>query len=260
MCNREQPYFKDLTIVIPFRKDVPEREENLKVLLFFLKELKGCQILIIEADHIEHLHNLPQNIKKIFIHDDSNLFHRTRYVNEILSLIQTTYLGIWDNDVLIPIHQTQQAFSLLKQGIDIVIPHNGVTLEIPGTYRQDIIKNPKCIKNITTTKQNMFGHFSVGGIFFISTALFRQSGGENEYICGWGPEDLERIKRWEILNYQIRFLKAPLFHLSHSRNSINYQKSELLTTQNRQELLKICSMTTQKLQHYISTWPWFNHL
>lgn len=260
MSPLSKEFFNDLSIIVPFRRDVPEREENLRILLFFLQELKGSRILILEADSREQLFDLPDKVEKIFLTDHSSLFHRTRYVNEILHHITTPYLAVWDNDVLIPFRQTAKAYSLLQQNTDIVIPYNGTTLNIPGSLRREIIRRPGSLDTVREEGSNMFGHFSVGGIFFIQTALYRQSGGENEYIRGWGPEDLERVKRWEILNYRLRFLEDPLFHLSHSRSSDNYRQSASLTAQNQKELLKVCSMNTPELENYITSWPWLPFL
>ena len=48
------------------------------------------------------------------------------------------------------------------------------------------------------------------------------AGMDNEVFRSWGPEDIERVKRFEILGYKIRRIPGPLFHLDHERNESGY--------------------------------------
>lgn len=45
-----------------------------------------------------------------------------------------------------------------------------------------------------------------------------RTGGENEYFYGWGMEDMERVKRMEILGLPVSRVDGSLFHLFHYRN------------------------------------------
>ena len=50
--------------------------------------------------------------------------------------------------------------------------------------------------------------------------MYVQAGGENEHFYGWGPEDLERVKRMEILGYSVTRIKGDLYHLYHLEGKI----------------------------------------
>ena len=97
---------------------------------------------------------------------------------------------------------------------------------------------------------------SVGGAFFVDRDIYLRAGGENEYFYGWGCEDLERVKRMEILGLPVCRAEGPLFHLYHPRKENSWYGSRELELQNRQEFLKVCGMTREELQAYIRTWKW----
>ena len=77
---------------------------------------------------------------------------------------------------------------------------------------------------------------------------------ENENFYGWGPEDIERVKRWEILGYRIKRIEGSLFHLHHPRLKNSWYASNILELKNKQELINICRMNNAGLANYISSW------
>lgn len=91
---------------------------------------------------------------------------------------------------------------------------------------------------------------------FVDYETYITAGLENEYITSWGPDDVDRVKRMEILGYPCKFEDGELYHLYHTR-AINSLFANI-ETQNRLylEYLKICSMNKNNLINYISTWPW----
>ena len=84
--------------------------------------------------------------------------------------------------------------------------------------------------------------------------LYLKAGGENEYFYGWGMEDLERVKRMEILGLPVSRVDGALFHLFHYRYENSWYYNETLEKESRAEYLKVCSMHKYQLEQYIQTW------
>ncbi|MCD7936443.1 MAG: hypothetical protein LUG98_06250, partial [Tannerellaceae bacterium] len=114
----------------------------------------------------------------------------------------------------------------------------------------------KILNNYSAEIYNMYSRRSVGGAFLVDKQKYLDVGGENEYFYGWGPEDMERVKRLEILELPYSRTNGPLYHLFHPRlaNSDFFNKERELA--NRKELLKICSMNKLQLSEYIKQWEW----
>lgn len=229
--------YNDITIVIPVRIDSLQRAVSLKRLLLFLKQFVDIDILIIESDTTSKVESM-KSVRTIFVEDTAPLFHRTRLVNRAIRQTSRCYIGVWDADVLINAESFEKAIRMLRNGeADVVLPYDGRAINLTDESISD--------------GQVMFGHFSVGGIFMLSRDLYWKSGGENEAIVGWGPEDIERVKRWEILGYRISRLEGALWHYDHPRNVVNYAESYLLKDKNIRELLRICRMFPEQLNEYI---------
>ncbi len=100
----------------------------------------------------------------------------------------------------------------------------------------------------------MYGCNAVGGAFLVHREMYLNCGGENEHFYGWGPEDSERVKRMEILEYIPYRTEGPLYHLYHPRGKNSFFFDEQKELSNRKELLKICSMDKATLLTYIQSW------
>jgi len=244
---------KDITILIPVRIDSQEREANIKAVLEFIKKCFETEILVLEADKKEKIFS-PFIDQKVFIEDHDRIFHRTKYLNYMTQLSKTPYLAIWDTDVLLHPEQLNGAVALLRENrADMVFPYNGKMLDIPNIIRELYLKT----QNFEVLDQNcgkfhtMHGDASVGGLFLVNKMAYRDAGMENEFFYGWGPEDAERVKRWEILGYKIERIEGPLFHLCHPRNENSWFGSKEIEIKNRKELINICKKNTNELRHYI---------
>jgi hypothetical protein len=88
---------------------------------------------------------------------------------------------------------------------------------------------------------------SVGGAFLVNKEKYLLAGGENENFYGWGPEDVERVKRMEILEYPIPRSKGSCYHLYHPRILETGVNKEELLTHNQKMLLNTCNKTKEEL-------------
>lgn len=237
--------YNDLTVVIPVRIDSDVRLHNLELTLGKLQELEGLTILVLEADVESRLKHI-QGVKKIFVHDDNPYFHRTKYINVLCSETQTPYLGVWDADVIAPVAQVERGLQLLRSGeADMVFPFDGHCYDVNQAVKQEYGMNRQ--EEVLFSHIGEFGliwsHFSCGGAFMVNRAAYIAAGGENERFYCWGPEDVERYKRWEIGGYRTLRTDGPLFHLSHPRHDNSKYTSDEVKIQMMKILFETCRKT-----------------
>lgn len=253
-----------LTFVIPIRVDSAERERNLDVVLEQLSGIENADISVWEGD-IQPLYRLKKeyrNVKYRFIEDSDPVFHRTKYLNQFLRDAQGTVVGVWDTDVIVPEEQILDAAEAIRFGRAIMsFPYDGrfytLSPDDSGQFVSD--RSYKRLEEQMRNRHLAHGPHSVGGAFLVNRKKYLQSGGENEYFYGWGPEDAERVKRIEILGQPVYRAKGPLFHLYHPRKENSWYGSAEIELKNRQEFLNVCSMTQEELQKYIQAWKWYSN-
>lgn len=245
-----------VTFVIPVRIDSSERQENLDVVLYLLSKRKQAKIIILEAD-IRPNYKVPEyypNVIYHFIKDENPVFYRTKYLNILLRKADTSIVGIWDTDVVIPDDQIDCSIADIREEKAVIsFPYNGCfnfcSLEDSFVFREN-----HSIRFLKEKEHfNCVAH-SVGGAFFVRKEIYLKEGGENEHFYGWGMEDLERVKRMEILGLPVSRANGSLFHLFHYRNENSRFYNPELEYESRKEFLKVCSMSKKDLKLYIQTW------
>jgi len=246
---------KDITFVIPVRIDCQERIRNLCVLLKQLNKITGSSVIILEADSKPRFECKENNfISYHFIEDHDPVFYRTKYRNILLSKIKTQIAGVWDTDVVIPGEQIISSIQDIQKGCIMSFPYDGrffsLSPEVSKKYCE-CLSIQFLMENIKYYSQD-FGTYSTGGAFLVNKDEYLKCGGENEHFYGWGPEDIERVKRIEILGFDIQRTEGPLFHLHHPRFS--WFDNENTEVNNRTEFIKICNMTRKELCDNMKTW------
>lgn len=248
----------ELTIVIPVRMDSKEREENLRSILSYLISYTSATILIMEVDEEQKffLKNTDKRIKYYFKKDTDVIFHHTRYRNELLIRSETNIIAIWDADVFLTVSQLKAGIEWVKKGVTMCIPYDGRAFYLSPEDSINARKNIHSYMN--NCKEGnlipLLGRPSVGGVFIINKQRYLQAGGENENIYGWGPEDVERVKRMEILEEPMERGSGPLFHLYHPRGINSTFGHDERDRNNLKEFIKVCKMNTEELRKYIQTW------
>lgn len=253
-----------LTFVIPIRVDSAERERNLDVVLEQLSGIENADISVLEGD-IQPLYRLKKeyrNVKYRFIEDPDPVFHRTKYLNQLLRDAQGAVVGVWDTDVMVPEEQILDAAKAIRSGRAIMsFPYDGRFYMLSPDDSDQFVsdRSYKRLEDQVRNRHLAHGPHSVGGAFLVNRKKYLQSGGENEHFYGWGPEDAERVKRIEILGQSVYRAKGPLFHLYHPRKENSWYGSAEIELKNRQEFLNVCSMTQEELQKYIQAWKWYSN-
>lgn len=244
-----------VTFVIPVRIDSAERLENLDIVLEQLSKRKHTEIIVLEAD-TGSIYRVPENYSNVtyrFMKDDNLIFYRTKYLNELLREANTSIVGIWDTDVIVPDDQIDRSIDDIREGRAVMsFPYDGrfifCSLEDSFIYR-----NKRSIEFLRESEHlNCVSH-SVGGAFLVHKDIYMKSGGENEHFYGWGMEDMERVKRMEILGLPVSRVTGVLYHLFHLRNENSRYYNERQRMESCKEFLNVCSMSQDQLKQYISS-------
>lgn len=242
-----------LTIGIPVRIDSKERMANLSAVVKHLSELQ-CRIIVLEADAYPNINNIDciDNVDYVYMEDTNSLFHRTRYINQLLQMSRTEVVAIWDTDVLVPYCQIIEALQKIRLGATIAYPYNGRFVMLS----EELSKQTRCrldFDYLRNLKMSPFiGRKLCGGAYLVHKQRYLQCGGENESFTGWGPEDAERLHRIRILGHEACHIAlGELFHLYHPRGINSDYRSKDDAKQLREKFVKICCMSSNELKKYI---------
>jgi predicted glycosyltransferase involved in capsule biosynthesis len=250
----------DVTFLIPLRIDTVVRLENLVMVVDFMMDHFNTHIHIVEAaDYNNRFLNrlLPKEISVRFIEDHDPVFHRTKYINMLVSNCQTPLLAVWDTDVIVPPEQIVQSVECLRQQeAHFVYPYEEKFLETSDVLRELYLKtrNLNLFMNNIGKMRELYLPNPVGGGFFANRTAYIESGMENEHFYGWGREDGDRLNRWEILGYQIKRIPGPLFHLTHERGFNSSFHSSEQNHIKMSEIHRIASMSEKELKEEINNW------
>lgn len=250
----------DVTIVIPIRVDSNTRIANLRTIIRLYSILENIHFIVIEADSFQHIHiKEDEQIEYLFYLDNNPVFHHTYYRNEMIKHAKTPIVIVWDVDILVPQDQIYQAVNDVRRQYAILsYPYEGICYSLSSDI-SELFRNTldwRILFSERDSFKTMFGQLTVGGIFVINRKKYMEVGMENEYFVGWGPEDIERLKRLTILDLPISRIKGCIYHLNHPRmqNSNYLNQSQNLSA--KKELLRICRMNKEDLLNEIVGWPW----
>lgn len=236
-----------LSFVIPVRIDSQERLRNITAVTSWLEQTQ-CAIYILEADAIQQI---PQelcnrvSINYTFVKDENPCFHRTKYINSLLTMAKTEMVAVWDADIIIPLENIDDA---VKQNISrqetITYPFYRKCISL-GEEESYTFCNSMDIKTISdSTSPFLLGRPTCGGAFIVNKKRYMSIGGENERFTGWGPEDAERMRRCRILGHQANWIDhGIMFHLAHPKSSNSSYFNQDMADMMRKEFVRVCCMT-----------------
>lgn len=213
----------DITFLILIRLDSIDRLENILCVTERLIHYFDTNIQVREVDHynkglLEPL--LSRRIQYEFIEDKDPILYRTKYINQMLKLVTTPYVSIWDVDIIPEKKAVIECMEQLRsQEADIALPYNGICYDIPQLIKSLYYKKKdmRVLHRHKNKMEKLHPPPLVGGAIMMNTIKYLQAGGENEVHYGWGNEDFDRYQRFFRLNYMIYRVNIPLFHLSHFR-------------------------------------------
>lgn len=243
-----------VTFAIPFRINSSEQQRNLDMLLERLSKRKRTKIILLEAD-TGSIYKVKKNYPNVYYHfvkDNSSVFHRTKYVNELLRRAETSIVGIWDTDILVPDIQLDNAIADVYEGkAAMSIPVDGriftYSVENSFLYRQGFLEPFLCDdKEIVSSS---IRNISVN-IFFVNKDIYLKIGGDNERLYGDEIDNQERIKRLEIWGIPVSWITGVAFNLTHRHNTSTEFYSQRLELDNIKEYLHVCSLPKETMSDY----------
>ena len=238
----------DVTFVIPFYHDTPERLENLKVILKYINENFETMISLSEVGEKSVWAELDISGCHTFEYREDGLFHRTHVINEGIKhpSVKTPYIAIYDTDVIFNREDIEYAVKSLRLGCEFAYPYNGDFVDIERSYISDgVIREKESL-----TKD------SCGGAVFINRGDYWRAGLENEALISWSPEDVERKERMLKLKYTMARAQGKCYHIKHPPSSNSGPNK--YTIKNNEELVRVRDMSREELEDYIKTWNWKN--
>jgi len=245
--------YSDLTIGIPIRVDSQDRLRNLLTTVRFLREFEHVHLIVLEAAAAPVVRDMD-GVKRLFIEDPHPLFHKNKYIKALFDHSVTGFVGIWDCDVVVSRRMVEDALRCLRsENADMSIPYNGLFYNVTGSLLEAFLQsgNVELLLERASDMSAFIGRHSCGGAFIVNKEKHFAAGGENLRFTSWGPEDLERYKRWEICDMRVHRGSEPMFHLHHQRGvNSTYADKEIRQRLNL-ELIKTCRSTKEELLRYM---------
>ncbi|WP_439490434.1 galactosyltransferase-related protein [Algoriphagus sp.] len=256
----EKTNLQDFTFLIPLRIDSVNRLENTLVTIEYILSNFETHISILEAsDRNTGLLNrlLPKDVNHIFIEDLDTIFHRTKYINQLVESVDTEFIIVWDTDIIIPTEQLNQSVDLLRKNeVDFVTPFKDKFLDTSDILR-DLYIQSRDIDLMEMHQGKMKALYNpnpVGGAFLAHRKVYIKAGMENEKFYGWGREDGERVNRWKVLGYRHQHIEGVLFHLTHERGMNSTFHSPNQDELKMSEIYRCLSKSKEELEDEISKW------
>lgn len=256
----EKTNLTDFTFLIPLRIDTVNRLENTLVSIDYILSNFETTVSILEASGrntglLNRL--LPKEVNHVFLEDMDNIFHRTRYINQLVKSVDTEYIIVWDTDIIIPIGQLIQSVGLLREReADFVTPYKDKFLDTSDILRDLYIqtRDVGILEKHQGKMKALYNPNPVGGAFLAHRQTYVDAGMENEKFYGWGREDGDRVNRWKILGYVHKHINGPIFHLSHERGLNSRFHSPKQDDVKTAELYRCTAMSKEELKTEIDNW------
>lgn len=242
------------TFVIPFRIDSKERLRNLCFVLEWIEPLNAT-ILLLEADKQSKTDGLftSTNIKYTFVEDVSPIFHRTRYINQLIKMVKTEIIAVLDADVVVNHSKIYEAIrNIIDNKHTIAYPYDTGFVYLSEENTQKLIEDMDLECFDRKKLPLLMNRPSCGGLYLAHKERYLALGGENEKFIGWGPEDAERLRRVTIMDGGVSWTTTGhAYHLSHPRHENSDYFNEDIATDLRLEFVKVCSMDKDEMSAYI---------
>ena len=245
----------DTTFNIPIRIDSPERLRNLEITTKFLTKYFYANILIGEDSKEPKVKKYSNRYGYIYYKNNTDVFHRTKILNDLARASSSTFIVNFDADILIPPTQMLKAIELIRKGnVDMVLPYGGMARNIIDK-KVSFIGNNLNLSSLKKDDTYEMNANALGGAVIWSKKSFIKFGMENENFINWGYEDNERMIRAKKLGLKILRVPGPLYHLDHHRSD-NDNFGQKYAKHNMDELHKIEKMGKYEIESYIKTWGW----
>jgi GR25 family glycosyltransferase involved in LPS biosynthesis len=248
----------DCTFITAVKIESPDRKFNFLRVIQYLCDNFATNIIIKEMDNyskvveiLPWIERKECNITFTFEKNESNGFHRTRLLNEALIESKTPITVNYDIDVFMKPEAYVAARDKILEGWDLVYPFKkGDEIQKQVSVPQHVKDNYKGEDLFTPEWQTPWQSYC-GHVQFFNTESYIAGGMENEYFISYGPEDRERMERFQRLGHKVMWGEECVYHLEHSRDE-NSSTANPHFGQNEALMHTIREKSLDELQHYYS--------
>lgn len=247
---------RQATFIIPIGIESKDREINTFITLSYLCKHLDTNIIIYEFDDTSKVESILSKIEKrntsinhIFKKKNHSLFHRTKFLNEMLVLVKTPVVINYDIDILLQPSVYKKCVDKIINGQDLVYPYfwGDSQKRIYYKGRDKIIKSLdlSVLENgDTDTVRSEYGHCQ-----FFNTESYKKGGMENELFISYAPEDQERGYRFKTLGYNVEWSNDLVYHIEHTRGE-NSSSANPMMNQNNNLFKMIKELNNGSLINY----------
>lgn len=217
---------EDVTIILVLKVDCDHRLKNARTLLHFLNHHFRTKVSIVESgptrlDFLSEMVNLDINH---LVLEGEDKFHRTKYINMMLENVETPVVANHDVDVVLPLSSYVKSRDMIIDGsADVVYPygHGDFLVQVPMSFDHSDFRRGgyDTLSLIGDKRPSRFGY-----CVFFDTNHYRDRGGENENFVSYGPEDIERGRRFKSLGSRVVWLDGLVYHFEHPRGKDSCDK------------------------------------
>lgn len=255
MADFQKYDLTESTFIIPLRIESNDRAINTCITLRYLCKYFNTNIIILEHDYQQKVPNILKfygleiYVKYIFKQRDTEIFHRTKFLNEMLEFVTTRVVINYDIDVLLHPLVYVNAQEKILNGYDLVYPYffGRSQYKILPDGRDLLVKSLELNDQLTKlciSAQSEYGHCQ-----FFLTDSYKKGGMENEAFISYGPEDKERGYRFQKLGFNVIWLDNYIYHIEHTRG-VNSSYSNPYNEHNNNLFQKIKNMSIDQLRAY----------
>ena len=258
------------TLIIPLKVEHHERMRNAKTTLGFLNANIKTNVFIYEIsedgesrlDFLDSLENLE--IKHWCVKEEGP-FHRTRYLNIMLDLVETPVVSNYDIDVILrPENYLYCQERILGGETDVVYPYkraNDGQFQVHQNFNyENFERSGFDIDFLRDATGLTIYEAECGHCIFFNTEIYRRLGGENENFISYGPEDRERMIRFQVLTENRVEWSAGerVYHFEHFRSSDSSGHNPFFN-RNWGILNEIAGMSPNEMSEYYRNLSYFSN-
>jgi hypothetical protein len=248
---------RDVAFLIPVRAGVDDRVRILDTVVGYLRGNFGTTILIGEHDREPRLKGRYPDCGYVFIHSDSDLFHKTRVMNVLCMETRAPIVFLQDSDCLVAAEAYVRAAEVIRStDVAAMFPYDRKRVSVPlGKLEEvDSVRDMALIDEAGCVLEPAVRRH--GGIVGYRRDSLIRFGMNNENIVSWGLEDMELENR--LARFGIQTVSLAGFHLYHFDHfkTVNSRQDNPCFNANNDEYSKVSFMAAGDLAWYVSQWEW----
>jgi predicted glycosyltransferase involved in capsule biosynthesis len=214
------------TFIIPIKIEHKDRYRNAQTTLNFLNRHFITNVIIHESsstgktrlDYLDSLSNLNITLMENL---EETSFHRTKYLNQMLDIVETPVVVNYDIDVILdPENYLECQNQILSGESEVIYPYENGTgqIQVLEDFDYEGFANSGYDIDFINNSGKTRRHVSeCGHCIFFKTEAYRKYGGENEAFVSYGPEDKERMYRFQKLSTVKWMDGKSVYHFEHFR-------------------------------------------